>query len=75
MFGCYSEFISAPGKLKNMPDRVRNRTYDLQHANPMLCQLSFVVMLESRFFDSNVILHVITPKILGLFSAVARHNF
>ena len=34
---CYSD--------KNMPDHDGNRTYDLWNANPMLCQLSYVVRL------------------------------
>ena len=28
-FLCYSESMSTPGKLKNMPDHGGNRTYDL----------------------------------------------
>ena len=41
--GVYSEFISTPGKLKNMPYQGGNRTYDLWNASPMLCQLSYAV--------------------------------
>ena len=41
---CYSECISTPGKLKNLPDHGGNRTHDLKwFANPMLYQLSYEV--------------------------------
>ena len=40
---CYSECISTPGKLKNLPDHSGNRTRDLWFASPMLCQLSYEV--------------------------------
>ncbi len=42
---CYSECISAPGKLENQPDHGGNRTRDLWFASPMLCQLSYEVKL------------------------------
>ena len=38
-----TQFISTPGKLKNMPDHGGNRTYDFWNASPMLCKLSYVV--------------------------------
>ena len=39
----YSECISTPGKLENMPDHSGNRTYNLWNTSPMLCQLSYAV--------------------------------
>ncbi len=40
---CYSECISTPGKLKNLPDHGGNRTRDLWFASPMFCQLNYEV--------------------------------
>ena len=43
IFCLYSELISTRSKLKNMPERGRNRTYDLWNASPMLCQLNYAI--------------------------------
>ena len=36
-----TQFITTPGKLKNMPDHGGIRTYDFWNARPMLCKLSY----------------------------------
>ena len=41
---CYSEFISTPGKLKNMPDHGGNGTFDVSIVMMMFGK-SFVLMV------------------------------
>ena len=58
----YSECISTPVSLKNMPGHGGNRTYDLWNTSPMLCQRSYAVrsvrvcdMSVSNYISDNLI--------------------